>query len=32
MKKPAFAVRPRTLSVGYDWMAFGGLALVARDR
>jgi hypothetical protein len=27
LKKPAFAVRPRTLSVGYDWMAFGGLAL-----
>jgi hypothetical protein len=27
LKKPAFAVRPRTLSVGYDWMAFGGLAM-----
>jgi hypothetical protein len=26
MKKPAYAVRPRALSVGYDWMAFGGLA------
>ena len=27
LKKPPFAVRPRMLSVGYDWMAFGGLAL-----
>ena len=25
-KKPAYAVRPRMLSPGYDWMAFGGLA------
>jgi pSer/pThr/pTyr-binding forkhead associated (FHA) protein len=25
LKKPAYAVRPRALSVGYDWMAFGGL-------
>ena len=27
LKKPAFAVRPRTLSIAYDWMAFGGLVL-----
>src|SRR5439155_24938623 len=26
LKKPGYAVRPRVLSVGYDWMAFGGLA------
>jgi len=25
--RPAFAYRPRTLSLGYDWMAFGGLLL-----
>ncbi|MBC7974979.1 MAG: AgmX/PglI C-terminal domain-containing protein, partial [Myxococcales bacterium] len=24
--KPAYAYRPRTLSMGYDWMAFGGIA------
>jgi pSer/pThr/pTyr-binding forkhead associated (FHA) protein len=23
--KPAYAYRPRALSVGYDWMAFGGI-------
>ncbi len=27
VKKPGFAVRPRMLSMGFDWMAFGGLAL-----
>jgi pSer/pThr/pTyr-binding forkhead associated (FHA) protein len=27
LKKPGYAVRPRMLSVGYDWIAFGGLAL-----
>jgi pSer/pThr/pTyr-binding forkhead associated (FHA) protein len=27
LKKPGYAVRPRVLSVGYDWMAFGGLAV-----
>jgi hypothetical protein len=25
LKKPGFAVRPRMLSGGYDWIAFGGL-------
>ena len=25
--KPAYAFRPRQLSLGYDWMAFGGLVL-----
>lgn len=25
--KPAYAYRPRMLSAGYDWLAFGGLAL-----
>ncbi|HEX7838032.1 MAG TPA: AgmX/PglI C-terminal domain-containing protein, partial [Kofleriaceae bacterium] len=27
LKKPAYAVRPRMLSPGYDWMAFGGLVV-----
>jgi len=27
LKKPGYSVRPRLLSVGYDWMAFGGLAV-----
>jgi hypothetical protein len=27
LKKPGYAVRPRVLSVGYDWMAFGGIAV-----
>src|SRR5262249_5510051 len=27
LKRPAYSVRPRTLSWGYDWMAFGGLLL-----
>ena len=27
LKKPGYSVRPRMLSVGYDWMAFGGLAI-----
>jgi FHA domain len=27
LKKPSYAFRPRMLSLGYDWMAFGGLAL-----
>jgi hypothetical protein len=26
LKKPGSSVRPRKLSLGYDWMAFGGLA------
>lgn len=26
-KKPGYAVRPNVLSVGYDWVAFGGLVL-----
>jgi pSer/pThr/pTyr-binding forkhead associated (FHA) protein len=25
--KPAYAFRPRALSVGYDWLAFGGIVL-----
>ena len=25
LKKPGYSVRPRLLSVGYDWIAFGGL-------
>ena len=27
LKKPGFSVRPRMLSGGYDWIAFGGLLL-----
>lgn len=27
LKKPGYSVRPRVLSVGYDWMAFGGFAI-----
>ncbi|TMQ06180.1 MAG: AgmX/PglI C-terminal domain-containing protein [Deltaproteobacteria bacterium] len=27
LKKPAYAVRPRLLPMGYDWMAFGGVAV-----
>lgn len=26
LHKPGYAVRPRMLSVGFDWLAFGGLA------